>query len=340
MIKKKNHRGCTFWTGNEKNQFKINDNILCSSRIKENNYGKNNYHDGSLQGYRKNKNDLINNEKFYGLAKSGKNKITLRKKENNIYQSKYTQVNELKDENVEFIPTKMSTLVMKPKKQNEDTSSNSSDLEKEMKVQSDNKIKFQRLGAINVIKIDEKNIKRNRRMFSFMLKHLRKAQKEHKLKKNTTLKLIYMAKELREKQKKFVQKKFKERQIEKFNVRTQQRRKKIQHLEWKYIHNENVLLANKMKSIFLNYCDLLNTKTEPIIFFRPKMNEKELQGIFRNEIDCSSFRLRTILEKRLKIMLETEGECPSDPDSLPFENSPYAFRFNEKVREKKSLDES
>jgi len=58
----------------------------------------------------------------------------------------------------------------------------------------------------------------------------------------------------------------------------------------------------------------------------PRINENELQEIFRNEIHSSSFRLRNILEKRLKIMLETEGKCPSDPDSLPFENSPYAFR--------------
>lgn len=332
--RKRNHKGCRFWTRNQKNRSKTKD------QIKENNYGKNNY---QIRSFKSNpKKNILDNE-FYGLSQNGKNKnkIFSKNKDNRIYQSKYAKINECKDESIEFKPTKMTTLVMNPKKENKDITSCSSDLEKDLMVQTNNNVKFERLDAINMLKIDEKNIKRNRRMFGFMIKHLRKAQKEHELKKNTTLKLIYIAKNLREKQKKFIQIKFKERQIEIYNKRTQQRKRKIKHLEWIYIHNENILLAIKMKSIFLNYCNLLNTKTEPIIFFRPKMNENELQKVFRKEMDSSSFRLRIILEKRLKIILETEGECPSDPDSLPFENSPYVFRFiNKESKDKqKSLIE-
>lgn len=204
LEKRKNKRGCRFWIGNQKDRFKIKNYDIPFVRIKENIIGKKKNFRSKI--YQRNK---LNLENFYGLAKSGKvkNQILIQNKDNRIYRSKYAQVNEFKEENNEFKPTKMTTLVTKPKNENEDLTSFSSELEKEMLFQTSSNNKFQRLGAINDIKIDEKNIKRNRRMFSFMLKHLKEAQKEHKFKKNTTLKLIYMAKELREKQSKFVQKK-------------------------------------------------------------------------------------------------------------------------------------
>merc|ERR1712100_883564 len=99
------------------------------------------------------------------------------------------------------------------------------------------------------------------------------------------------------------------------------------HLEWIYTHNENILLANKVKTDFLKYCDLLNTRSEPTIFFRPNMKENVLQTVFKNEIISSSLRLQSLLEKRLKIMLETEGQCPTDPDSSSFKASAYTFDY-------------
>lgn len=310
-----------FWSENHTTQSKNIKYVTPSIKVKKSVKGKDIF--SEVQTNKINKQHY---EKFYGLAKSGKNKKQiLIQTDSRSYQSKYAQANEFKDENNEFKPVKMTTLVTEPKNEIEDLTSLSSECEKEIIIQSDSDIKLQRLGAINKIKVDEKNKKRNRRMFNFMQKHLKDAQKEHRFKKNTTLKLIYLAKELREKQNKFVRKKFKESQIEKYFKRTQQRQKKIKHLEWKYRHNENILLANNMKSEFLKCCDMLNTKSEPIIFFRPNINENELQNVFKSEIILSSSRLQIILEKRLKIMLETEGQCPTDPDSLFFENDLHTF---------------
>lgn len=301
-------KSCRFWTG------KLNDQSKNKNLIREHDFRKKILH--KVQTKKRSQ----NNDKFYGLAKSGKAKNQITTQNNNrLYQSKYAQVDSYKDENIEFKPTKMTSLVTKPKNENDVLLSPSSEFEKETDV------KLQRLGAIKKIKGDENNKKRDRRMFNFMQQHLLKAQKEHKFKKNTTLKLIHIAKELREKQGKFVQKKFKEHQIEKYFKRTEQRKRKIKHLEWIYAHNENILLANKMKTDFLEYCDFLNTKSEPTIFFRPNMEENILQKVYKKEIISSSSRLRIILEQRLKILLETEGKCPTDPDSLIFTNDLCTF---------------
>lgn len=315
---KKNYRGCRFWTEKSNDQFK-NKNL---NHV----FNKRNF----VKIQDKNK---INQstEKFYGLARNKKTKSQITAKDDNrLYQSKYAQIDSHKNENIEFKPTKMTTLVTKPKNENETIVSNSSDNESEATFQASDDVKFQRLDAMKKIIVDEKNKKRDRRMLSFMQRHLLKAQKEHKIKKNTTLKLIHTAKELRKKQSKFIQKKFKERQIEKYFKRSQQREKKIKYLEWIYEHNENMLLANRMKKDFLKYCDLLNTKSEPTIFFRPNMEENILQEVFKNEITSSNFRLQVALEKRLRILLETEGQCPTDPDSLDFKDSPYLSSYSNK----------
>jgi len=51
---------------------------------------------------------------------------------------------------------------------------------------------------------NKKDMKRNRRMFSFMLKHLDKAQIEDKLSRNLTIKLFSKAKDLRKKQESYI----------------------------------------------------------------------------------------------------------------------------------------
>jgi len=315
----KENKNPRFWIGRADAQSK-DINLEHSHRIK-----------ASLKVQIKRKKNQ-NCEKFYGLAKNGKAKNQIYVQNNNgLYQSKYTQVDYYRDENIEFKPAKMTTLVTKPKNENELLPTSSPEFKKEIINQASEDVKLQRLNALKRLKVDEKNKKRNRRMFDFMQKHLLKAQKEHKLKKNTTLKLIHMAKELREKQHKFVQKKFKERQIEKYLKRTQQRKKKIKNLEWIYAHNENILLANRMKLDFLKYCDLLNTRSEPTIFFRPNIKENVLQEVFKNEIKSSSLRLQITLERRLKLMLENEGDCPTDPDSFTVKDSPYASKNIKKI---------
>lgn len=279
------------------------------------------------------------NYKFYGLAQSATNiDQGLSNEVSLLYQSKYAKSIQNKNEEINFKPTEMTTLVTKPNQKVYDDNIDKFGSEQE-NIQKENcSIKNQRLNALTKLKTDENILKCSRRLFGFMIKHLGKAKKEQKSMKNTTLKFMLKAKKLREKQSEFIQKAYRERQKEKYRNRLEHRNNKMKYLKWKRLHSQNVLLASKMKSDFLKYSDVLNTKTEPMLFFKLKIENVELMEIFQKELDKSSTRLRNVVEKRLEKILEAEGECPSEPKPLPFEidNSPPSVIFPNEINRNKT----